>query len=280
MEKNIDYTAYTQGSDELVQKLVEDHLGWSSSIARSVARAWNLDWQLDGLDGGAYEGLLFCARRYDPHLGVPFRAYARKRIHESSTDEARKSKNWQRGIGLKGQTETAREISARLFEVYPELREGALPSGEDGEGSIRNSARQLLVSASVIAAVQELEGRSIEESLDYKKIVGLISELEPIHQAIIWALYWEGLSMRKLAEQWEIDELNVIREHKEILQFIFDRLSNPKVAIKKLKVRPGLRNTALEMRKDQELPPFSKFMTSQAALGLFLFLLSMRDSML
>lgn len=114
------YREYEAGSDELIARLVEEHAGWAEAIARSVARAWNLDWQLDGLDGGAYEALLFCSRRFDPQLGVPFRAYARKRIHEATTEEARKSKSWQRGVGANTQAEQdAREISYKLFDLFP-----------------------------------------------------------------------------------------------------------------------------------------------------------------
>ena len=101
MSETNPYAEHEAGSEKLVELLVEENAGWAASIARSVARAWNMDWQLDGLDGGAYEGLLFCARRYDPTLGVPFRAYARRRIHEASTEEARKSKNWKKGVGSK-----------------------------------------------------------------------------------------------------------------------------------------------------------------------------------
>ena len=41
--------------------MLQDHYGWAESIARAVARAWNLDWRLDGLDGAAMEALIFCS---------------------------------------------------------------------------------------------------------------------------------------------------------------------------------------------------------------------------
>ena len=112
MSDDKEYSKYTPGSEEFIARLIEDHMGWATSIAKSVARAWNMDWQLDGLDGGAYEGLLFCARRFDPARGVPFRGYARRRIHEACTEEARKSKEWQRGTGSQSEEEVeARELS-------------------------------------------------------------------------------------------------------------------------------------------------------------------------
>jgi len=262
------YKSYAPGSQDLVNRLVEEHRGWAASIARSVARAWNLDWELDGLDGGANEALLFCARRYDPAMGVPFRAYARRRIHESSTEEARKSKSWQRGVGANTQEEQdAREISARLFDVFPELRTGELPltDGGGGDDTVRSSVRQLLASATMIAALQELTGGGPEAAVDYKRMVQLVAELEPVHQSIIWGIYYQGMSMRSIATDWGIDELNVIREHQLILQYVFTRISDPKRQVQKLKVRPGLRTVAQTLKKKKEPPPFSRFAVEEIA---------------
>ena len=263
---DITYKDFTAGSDELVAKLVEEHAGWAASIARSVARAWNMDWQLDGLDGGAYEALLFCARRFDPQMGVPFRAYARRRIHESSTEEARKSKSWQRGVGANTTVDQeARELSAQLFDVFPQLRDGLLPlaasdSEEHGEESLRTSIRQLLASASMMTAFREAGMDNPENAAQYKQMLVAIAELEPVHQSILWAIYWKGQSMRALATEWEIDELTVIREHKEILTFVLSRLNNPKARIaKKLKVRPGLRTVAQQLKREKTESPFARF---------------------
>lgn len=260
--------------DPGVSNLVQENLGWAESIARSVARAWNLDWQLDGLDGGAFEALLFCARRFDASFGVPFRAYARKRIHEAASEEARKSKAWQRGVGADTPAEQeAREISYKLFEVFPELREGLLPVDDEasGEEQVRSSIRQLLASAGVITAFQETSRDNPEVALEYKELFTALAQLEPIHQAVLWAIYWGGQSMRSLADEWEIDELTIVREHREILKFVLNRVNNPKGRItKKLKIRPSLRPVAQALRKKQESPPFSRFAPIAAALLLAL----------
>ena len=266
---------FPAGSDELVSVLVEEHMGWAQAIARSVARAWNLDWQLDGLDGGAYEGLLFCSRRYDPALGVPFRAYARKRIHEGSSEEARKSKAWQRGVGSASDEEQeSREISFKLFDLFPELREGFLPAAEGaGEEDVRSSIRTLLTSASVIAAFQENTTANPEAAVDYKRMIRGLAELEPIHQSIVWGVYWCGQSMRSLAEEWGTDELTVIREHKEILGHINSKMVAPRGKVfKKLKIRPSLRGAAMNLRKKKTDPPFSKLMPEFSAEVILLFL--------
>ena len=102
--------APTSLSEEEANELVVEHMGWAESIARAVARGWNLDWKLDGLDGAAMEALIFCSRRYDPERGIPFKGYARKRIHEASTDAARKTKGWTRTSSSKKNKEAKATI--------------------------------------------------------------------------------------------------------------------------------------------------------------------------
>lgn len=261
-----DYSKYAAGSEELVNQLVQDHMGWATSIAKSVARAWNMDWQLDGLDGGAFEALLFCARRFDPARGVPFRGYARRRIHEASTQEARNSKTWQRGTGAKDEVEReARELSSKLFDLFPELREGLLPAGGDEEtvGTMRSSIRQLLAGASMVAAFSNAGTDNPEIAMEFKQLITVLGELEPVHQEIIWAIYYKGQSMRALAEEWQIDDLSVIREHKVILNHLSEVMERGRKAAKiSLKIRRGLRPIAQKLRKQNEKGVFSKFVES------------------
>ncbi len=244
---------------EEADQLALEHQGWAESIARSVARAWNMDWRLDGLDGAAMEALLFCARRFDPSRGIPFRGYARKRIHEASTDAARKSRGWRRGAqNPTSEEQRARELSSELFNVFPELRSGELPLVEEGSdgGEVRGAIRQLLVGASIIAAKQS----SIEQPdtlLDYKRLVELMATLEPVHQILMWRVYWEGESMRTVASEWGIDELNVIREHKVLLSYLMKGIQSGKPAPTP-KIRPGLRTTSVKIKKDKLLGNFSE----------------------
>ncbi len=277
METVEQYKGLEPGSDALVSRLVEENMGWATSIAKAVARAWNMDWQLDGLDGGAYEALLFCSRRYDPARGVPFRAYARRRIHEASTQEARKSKSWQQGVGTNSQAEQdAREISARLFDVFPELRDGLLPIGDgDGDDSMRSSVRQMLAGASLIAAFREAGVNNPESAVEYKQLLTVMSALDPVHQAIIWAVYWQGQSMRSLAEEWGLDDLSVIREHKQILEHLCIELeAGAKGKAKPLKVRRGLRAIALQLKRNKDQGPFAQFLANSVLPAIVFFILS------
>lgn len=251
----------TLSTDE-ADALVLEFRGWAESIARSVARAWNMDWQLDGLDGAAMEALIFCARRFQPDRGVPFKGYARKRIHEASSEAARKSRGWKRGLGTQSKEEhAAREISAELFNVFPELREGQLPMGDEGGGDdMRTAVRQLLVGASIVAAKQGITENSPDDLLDYKRMIVEIAALEPVHQLILWKTYWEGASMRTVATEWETDELNVIREHKVLLTYLQRSMSKAKDN-KLPKVRPGLKDISLQLKRDKVEGPFTKILT-------------------
>lgn len=242
--------------------LVLEHQGWAESIAKAVARAWNLDWRQDGLDGAAMEALIFCARRFDPSRGVPFRGYARKRIHEAATEASRRSKGWRRGTGTAAQTERlAREVSAELFNIFPELRSGQLPFGDDDDEA-RHAIQRLLIGASVIASRQGMEGASPDDVMDYKRMVEALASLEELHQLMMWKVYWEGLSLRSVASEWETDELNVIREHKVILEYLQKAFGRGK-QLKRPRVRPGLRDVALALKRKTTMAMFSQLIPQE-----------------
>src|SRR4051812_9493129 len=150
---------------EQVERLVVENQGWAESIARSVARSWNMDWRLDGLDGAAMEALVFCARRFQADRGVPFRGYARRRIHEASTEQARRSRGWKTGFGGHSADQKARELSAQLLNVFPELRSGEIPFMEEGEGDTRSAVRQLIVGASLLASKEPASDAAAPDEL-------------------------------------------------------------------------------------------------------------------
>ncbi len=248
-------------TEEDANALVVEHQGWAESIARAVARGWNMDWRLDGLDGAAMEALIFCSRRFDPTRGIPFKGYARKRIHEAATDAARKSKGWSRGVSNNASAEAkARELSAELYGVFPELREGRLPiaesSGSD-DSDMRSAVRELLVGASIVASRQAVSADPLPDDLvDYKRMVSVMAVLEPVHQWLLYRVYWDGLSLRTVASEWETDGLNVMREHKVLLAFLQKSMAAGKPAPAP-KVRPGLKELTVKFKREGSKGPFS-----------------------
>jgi DNA-directed RNA polymerase specialized sigma subunit len=248
-------------TEEEANELVVEHHGWAESIARAVARGWNMDWRLDGLDGAAMEALIFCSRRFDPSRGIPFKGYARKRIHEAATDAARKSKGWTRGVSNSGSAEAkARELSAELYGVFPELREGRLPiaesSGND-DADMRSAVRELLVGASIVASRQAVSSDpQPDELVDYKRMVTVMAVLEPVHQWLLYRVYWDGLSLRTVASEWETDGLNVMREHKVLLTYLQKSMAAGKPTATP-KVRPGLKELTARFKREGSKGPFS-----------------------
>lgn len=248
-------------SEEEANELVVEHMGWAESIARAVARGWNLDWKLDGLDGAAMEALIFCSRRYDPERGIPFKGYARKRIHEASTDAARKTKGWTRTSSSKKNKEAkAQKLAMELYGIFPELREGALPgqgSARGEEAESRSAIRELLVGASVLATKEAIaDDPQPDELMDYRRMVSVMASLEATHQWLLYRVYWDGASLRTVASEWETDGLNVMREHKVLIAYLQKSLAMGK-AIAVPKVRPGLRNQEIQFKKEGSIGPFS-----------------------
>jgi DNA-directed RNA polymerase specialized sigma subunit len=235
-------------SENEINDLVLEHRGWAESIARSVARAWSLDWELDGLNGAAMEALLFCARRFHPNRGVPFRGYSRRRIHEAATEQARVSRGWRRGYSTSTEQQLARDVSSELLLIFPELREGRLPSVEVSaavyKGDRRSAIRQVLVGAALLASYQKQSSLDSEDVLDLKSTVEIMAALDVVHQQILFAVYWEGKSLRQIATDWAVEGLTVIREHKVLLDYLGKRFSATNTRIQAPKVRPSLRDVA------------------------------------
>lgn len=253
LEQESDDPTFPPATREEADRLVVEFTPWAEGIARSVARAWNLDWREDGLDGAALEALVLTARRFQPARGVPFRGYARRRIHEAACDAARKSKGFRRGSSENTAHEIkARELSAQILNVFPELRHGEISisddSSSDSEG-MRGAIRQLLVGATLIATRDTEEGSSAEELMDKKRIVEHMSKLDLLHQALLWKVYWEGFSMRQLATEWGVDELTVIREHRALLGFLTKKFSLGRTTAPP-KVRPGLKPVVGKLKKE------------------------------
>jgi len=248
-------------TEDEANELVMEHAGWAQSIARAVARAWSLDWQMDGLDGAAMEALIFCSRRYQPDMGVPFRGYARRRIHEASTEAARQSKGWAKAGSASQNERIAKEVAVELFELFPDLRSGILPQVDEqqGEQSLRASIRQLLIGATLVTTRQGMDDAGPDEIIDLKKSISFIGSLDPIHQLIIWKMYWESESMRGIATEWETDELNIIREHKVLLEYLQKCFTTAR-ALPPPRVRPGLKTLALQFRKKKTKGPFTEFL--------------------
>jgi DNA-directed RNA polymerase specialized sigma subunit len=244
-----------------VDNLILENKEWAESIAKAVACAWKLDAEVDGIISAAVEALVECAHRYEENRGIPFRAYARTRVHQASCDAARQTRSWREGQVFSGSIEAkARSTALELLKRFPELHQGALPFTEE-IGNIKSSIRQLLLGATIIYLREQQELEEKFDFTDYSKLLQALASLENIHQWLIWKVYWEGSSLRGLAEEWGVDPLGVIREHQVIVSYL-SSLFNRKVAIKikSPKVRPSLKKKLSGKKQFQQYSPFQQFL--------------------
>ena len=65
--------------------------------------------------------------------------------------------------------------------------------------------------------------------------------------------------MRGVADDWDTDELNIIREHKALLTFLHKSISRGKVS-QVPKVRPGLKTISIKVKREGQKPPFSQLL--------------------
>ena len=153
-----------------------------------------------------------------------------------------------------------------MFNIFPELRVGQLPAygdSEEGEDSgTRIAIQQLLVGASIIAARQGLASATPAELIDYKSMIEIMTRLDPFHQLLIFKIYWEGESLRSIANEWRTDELNVIREHKILLEYIQKSITRGK-EITPPRIRPGLQEISIKLKRKETVGVFSRLITEK-----------------
>ncbi|MCS6962201.1 MAG: hypothetical protein NZT61_06855 [Deltaproteobacteria bacterium] len=245
---------------DFIEKLILENRQWAQVIARNVAKAWRLDPEVDGLISASLEALVECAHRYEVERGIPFRAYARRRVHEAACDAARATKAWKEGQVFSGSLEAkARSTAYELFKRFPELREGCLPS-DATLNSLRGSVRQLLLGATIIHIKEQQEQDERRDFSDYRRLITAIARLDKIHQWLIWKVYWEGFSLRGLASAWDSDPLTIIREHQVILSYFSNIFLKNLEKTTPPRVRPSLKKVFARLKLLNQPSPFEEFL--------------------
>lgn len=253
-------TALPRRRKNEVENLILENKKWAEVVAYSVAKAWRLDAEVDGLVSASYEALVECAHRFDPSRGIPFRAYARRRVHEAACDAARQTKAWKEGQVFSGSIEAkARATAYELIKRFPELRDGRISLDTN---SLRGSVRQMILGATVIYMKEMHEAEERKDFTEYGKLISAITKLDKVHQWLIWKIYWEGHSLRGLAALWNADPLTIIREHQVILGFLSSILGQGASKSTPPKVRPSLRKVIADLNLEAIPSPFEEFANS------------------
>jgi hypothetical protein len=136
-------------------------------------------------------------------------------------------------------------------------------SGND-DSDARSAIRELLIGASLVATKQAIaNGPLPDELMDYKRMVGVMACLEPVHQLLLYKVYWDGISLRTVATEWDTDGLNVMREHKVLIAYLQKSLAQGKPAAVP-KVRPGLKPLVTKLKSSGNKGPFTDVLVSTA----------------
>ncbi|HUK36833.1 MAG TPA: RNA polymerase sigma factor FliA [Vicinamibacterales bacterium] len=105
-------------------RLVLDHVGLVKILAARVSRRVPAQVEVNELIGVGMMGLVDAARRYQPSLGVPFEAFARRRIHGAMLDTLR---------GLDWAPRAVRKMRRDVDAAIASLRHALGRAPDDGE---------------------------------------------------------------------------------------------------------------------------------------------------
>lgn len=190
--------------------------------ARRMARRMPSDHAYDDLWSVGALGLLEAAQRFDAQRGVRFESFAEHRIRGAMLDELRRLDNLPRR--LRAQTEgvvkarkmlnqelgrecTADELAVKLEMTTEEL--GALEA-------VAQAPQSLDDAMSVSLASEELAVDSkIERSERSEQLAAAISTLSTRLQTLLSLYYVEELTLKEIAQVFEVSEPRVCQLHKE-----------------------------------------------------------------
>ncbi len=105
-------------------QLVLEHVGLVKILAARVSRRVPAQVEVNELIGVGMVGLVDAARRYQPSLGVPFEAFARRRIHGAMLDALR---------GLDWAPRAVRKMRRDVDAAIASLRHSLQRAPDDGE---------------------------------------------------------------------------------------------------------------------------------------------------
>jgi RNA polymerase sigma factor for flagellar operon FliA len=200
--------------------LVAGHLWLVRAIAKKTLATLPRHLELNDLIEDGVMGLIAAARRYKSGLGVPFRLYARHRIHGAIVDGLRRMDHLSRDSCSK-----AKRLERDRDPVRNDVQGCAHDAwghrigfaGGDGvpdpvageEWRPDVAARCAELSATLRAVVNDLPGR-------YGEIVALY--------------HWRGLTMREIGQTFGINESRVSQIHKRALELMAARLRSMGIA--------------------------------------------------
>lgn len=188
--------------------------GLARTIARRTSRGRGPD--TDDAEHFAYEGLLQAIDRYDPLRGVPFSAFARRRILGSMTDGAARQSEVAAQAARRSRAERERLSS---LAVEPETNPDALATLS---ALVTDLAVGLLLEDAGHAATSSTSDQSsIYDTLAMRELVAILREAVvnlPAREASIIRLHYEdGVSFTQIADLMQLSKGRISQLHRAAL---------------------------------------------------------------
>ena len=240
-----DYKA--QPTEELRNILLEKYLPLVKHVATRLSHSLPSFVDVDDLAGMGIFGLFDAVDRFDPNMGVKFKTYAMNRIRGSILDELR-SLDWvPRLVRIKankinkacdalhrelGREPTYFEMAQQLemsFDEYNAMIEGGAATAmislseewTDNEDNHGNRKIDLL-------ADDGRHGRPTHE-MQLKDIRDVIAgQLSEKERLIVTLYYYEGLSMKEIANVLSLTESRICQIHGKVIKRLNEALDRQK----------------------------------------------------
>ena len=234
-------------TDELRNILLERYLPLVKHVATRLSHSLPSFVDVDDLAGMGIFGLFDAVDRFDPNMGVKFKTYAMNRIRGSILDELR-SLDWvPRLVRIKankinkacdalhrklGREPTYYEMAQELemsFDEYASMIEGGAATAmislseewTDNEDNHGNRKIDLLADDGRHGRpTHEMQLRDIRDV-----IAGQLSEKERL---IVTLYYYEGLSMKEIANVLSLTESRICQIHGKVIKRLNEALDRQK----------------------------------------------------
>ena len=209
-------------------RIFEAYLPFARSIARRVRRDRpGTDLDMDDLRQLAAEGLLQAIDRFDPDRGVPFEAFAARRISGNVRDGVAASSESRRHGAFRNRVRTERLRSLRADAI-----EDLTPT--EAIDALAELAAQLaigfILDDGAIEATSRLSspGPNAYESLAWsettRRIVGAVEVLPEQERQVIRLHYLEGLEFARIADTLSLSRGRISQIHAAALGRLRKRL--------------------------------------------------------
>lgn len=195
--------------------LFQKELDLVDIVAKQICRSIRAFDQVEDMIAAGREGLLNAAMRFDPHRGIPFRAYANLRVRGAIVDSIRQSSRLSRRAyeRLKA-LDAASQAAAGSADVAfgQSSGEAELSALEDSFSSHLSSVATAAVVALSCAgnadAAEDVQSPDPEEAVSRAELAtrvrSALARLDPDESAIVRIRYFEERTLKQAAAELEV----------------------------------------------------------------------------